>query len=50
MRPVHVVLISSKEHKDVVKGYRVGADSHVTKPADSDRFPETMSDTWAEGL
>jgi two-component system, response regulator len=37
-----VLFSSSNEHKDVVKGYELGANSYVTKPANFDKFSEAM--------
>ena len=37
-----VLLSSSNEHRDVVKGYELGANSYVTKPANFDEFSEAM--------
>jgi len=33
-----VILTSSKEHSDLLKGYRLGANSYVRKPVDYDHF------------
>jgi two-component system, response regulator len=42
-RLLPVILFSfSNEHEDVVKGYELGANSYVTKPANFDRFSEAM--------
>jgi two-component system, response regulator len=37
-----ILFSSSNEHTDVVKGYELGANSYVTKPANFDRFSEAM--------
>lgn len=37
-----ILFSSSNEHEDVVKGYELGANSYVTKPANFDRFSEAM--------
>jgi two-component system, response regulator len=37
-----ILFSSSNKHKDVVKGYELGANSYVTKPADFGRFSEAM--------
>ncbi len=37
-----ILFSSSNEPEDVVEGYRLGANSYVTKPADFDRFSEAM--------
>ncbi len=37
-----ILFSSSNEHKDVVKGYELGANSYVTKPANFDEFSEAM--------
>lgn len=37
-----ILFSSSNEHGDVVKGYRLGANSYVTKPTNFDKFSEAM--------
>jgi two-component system response regulator len=37
-----ILFSSSNEHKDVVKGYELGANSYVTKPANFEKFSEAM--------
>lgn len=37
-----ILFSSSREHEDVVAGYKLGANSYVTKPADFERFSEAM--------
>jgi two-component system, response regulator len=37
-----IVLTSSKEEKDVVKSYDLGANSYIQKPVDFDQFRETV--------
>ena len=37
-----ILFSSSNEHKDVVKGYELGANSYVTKPANFEEFSEAM--------
>ena len=39
---VPVILFSSREHEDVVEGYKLGANSYVAKPANFERFSEAM--------
>ncbi|HET7208906.1 MAG TPA: response regulator [Terriglobales bacterium] len=37
-----VVLTSSKEERDLVAGYHLGANSYIQKPVDFDQFRETV--------
>jgi two-component system, response regulator len=37
-----VILTSSKEERDLVKGYGLGANSYIQKPVDFDEFRETI--------
>jgi len=37
-----ILFSSSKEHEDVVAGYKRGANSYVAKPANFERFSEAM--------
>jgi CheY-like chemotaxis protein len=37
-----VIMTSSKEDRDLVKGYGLGADSYIQKPVDFDQFRETV--------
>ncbi len=39
-----VVLTSSAEDRDVVESYRLGANSYVVKPVDSDKFLEAVAE------
>ena len=37
-----VILTSSKEERDLVEGYKLGANAYVQKPVDFDRFREIV--------
>ncbi len=37
-----VILTSSKEERDLVKGYNLGANSYIQKPVDFDQFRDTV--------
>jgi two-component system response regulator len=37
-----ILFSSSNEHQDIVEGYKLGANSYVTKPANFARFSEAM--------
>ena len=37
-----VILTSSKEQRDIVEGYGLGANSYIRKPVDFDRFSEAI--------
>ncbi|MDQ3863265.1 MAG: response regulator, partial [Actinomycetota bacterium] len=37
-----ILFSSSREHEDVVAGYRLGANSYVAKPANFEKFSEAM--------
>jgi two-component system response regulator len=37
-----ILFSSSNEHRDIVKGYELGANSYVTKPANFEKFSEAM--------
>ncbi len=37
-----ILFSSSREHEDVVAGYRLGANSYVSKPANFEKFSEAM--------
>ena len=37
-----VILTSSKEERDLVMGYNLGANSYIQKPVDFDQFRETV--------
>jgi len=37
-----ILFSSSKEHEDVVEGYKLGANSYVAKPANFEKFSEAM--------
>jgi two-component system, response regulator len=44
-----VVMTSSKEERDVVAGYNLGANSYIQKPVDFDQFQETVRTILACG-
>jgi two-component system, response regulator len=37
-----VILTSSREEKDLINGYRLGANSYICKPVDFDQFNEAI--------
>ncbi len=37
-----VILTSSKEDRDLINGYKLGANSYIRKPVDFDQFRETV--------
>jgi len=37
-----ILFSSSREHEDIVEGYKLGANSYVAKPANFERFSEAM--------
>ena len=37
-----ILFSSSREHEDVVEGYKLGANSYVAKPANFEKFSEAM--------
>ena len=37
-----VILTSSQEEQDILKGYKLGANSYVRKPVDFDQFVEAV--------
>ena len=39
-----VILTSSKEQKDIVEGYRLGASAFIQKPVDFEQFRRTIKD------
>ncbi|MFZ4387737.1 MAG: response regulator, partial [Chthoniobacterales bacterium] len=39
-----VVLTSSQQESDLIKSYKLGANSYMVKPVDFERFSETISD------
>jgi two-component system response regulator len=40
-----VIMTSSKEERDLVAGYNLGANSYIQKPVDFDQFRETVKST-----
>jgi DNA-binding response OmpR family regulator len=38
-----VILTSSKEEQDIIKGYSLGVNSYVRKPVDFNQFAEAVS-------
>jgi CheY-like chemotaxis protein len=40
-----VILTSSREERDLVSGYNLGANSYIQKPVDFDQFRETVKNT-----
>jgi two-component system, response regulator len=40
-----VILTSSKEEKDLVAGYHLGANSYIQKPVDFEQFQKTIRET-----
>ena len=40
-----VILTSSKEERDLVAGYRLGANSYIQKPVDFEQFQNTVRET-----
>ena len=38
-----VIMTSSKEERDLVSGYNLGANSFIQKPVDFDQFRETVN-------
>jgi CheY-like chemotaxis protein len=42
-----VVLTSSREERDLVEGYRLGANAYVVKPVDFDQFVEAVRQVGA---
>lgn len=44
-RPIPVVVLtSSKQHEDMVRGYQLGANSYIQKPIDFDQFQRLIND------
>ena len=46
-----VILTSSKEERDLVEGYQLGANSYLVKPVDFDGFVDAISNLtryWLE--
>ena len=39
-----VVLTTSKEQRDILKAYRLGANSYIRKPVNFEKFMQTVSD------
>lgn len=46
MIPV-VLLTSSREEQDLIKGYKLGANAYVVKPVDFDKFTESIKQIGA---